>query len=245
MVWAAMFSPPMKSNNKQLQVLIERAWALHDKLNDEIENCIRFCRLCSDHGRYCDIGQQTPFEERERLIAIRDSLKELEKMLLHLQKLQSWQLIDRHSALSRLEQSRLFLIKQVTEYQGRSLDVVEELNSCFGTDNKTGFEMNVEGSSAKKNQVQSKSRRLSSFLIFCIRILLNPWKWQNAVGIAVKLILISASLSSTIQFYHGKQQSYNNSQRKIVSAMNSKEAEKLDSLLTISKIPLDVFCGRG
>ncbi|OMO64346.1 hypothetical protein CCACVL1_21837 [Corchorus capsularis] len=73
-------------NNKKLQSLIERAWALHDKLNDEIENSISFCRFCSDHGRYCDI-KQTPFEEKERLITIRDSLKDVENLLLHLQAL--------------------------------------------------------------------------------------------------------------------------------------------------------------
>ncbi|XVF33217.1 hypothetical protein REPUB_Repub17cG0149200 [Reevesia pubescens] len=239
----------MELNNKKLQTLIERAWALHDRLNDEIEYSINFCRFCSDHGRYCDIGQ-TPFEERERLIAIRDSLKEVENMLLHLQKLQSWQLTDRHSALSRLEQSRLFLIKQVTQYEGRPLDVVKELSACFGNDNKTGFDRNVKEITVKKNEGQNMSRRrrrVSSLLICCIRILFNPWnwKWQNGVGIAVKLILISASISSTIQFYHSKQQSYSNSERKMVSVMYSKEAEKLDTLLTISKMPLDVYSGRG
>ncbi|XP_021280892.1 uncharacterized protein LOC110414152 [Herrania umbratica] len=235
----------MELNNKKLQTLIERAWALHDRLNDEIENSISFCRFCSDHGRYCDVGQ-TPFEERERLIAIRDSLKEVENTLLHLQKLQSWRLVDRHSALTSLEQSRLFLIKQVTQYQGRPLDVVRELNACFGNDDRAAFDRNVEELTVKKNGVQSRSRRrLSSFLICCIRFLFNPWKWQSAVGIAIKLILISASLSTTIQFYHAKHQSCN-SQKKIVSTiMYSKEAENIDSLLTISKSPLDVFCGRG
>ena len=112
-------------------------------------------------------------------------------------------------------------------------------------DNKTAFDRNVGEITVKKNGVQSKSRRLSSFLICCIRILFNPWKWQNAVGIAVKLILISASLSSTIQLYHSRQQSYSNSPRKLVSVEYSKEAEILDTLLTTSKMPLDVFCGRG
>ncbi|XWS46181.1 hypothetical protein CRYUN_Cryun14cG0042700 [Craigia yunnanensis] len=74
----------MEWNNEKLQTLIERAWTLNDRLNDEIENCISFCRFCSNHGRYCDFGQ-TPFEERARLIAIRDSLKEVENTLLHLQ----------------------------------------------------------------------------------------------------------------------------------------------------------------
>ncbi|KAK5818954.1 Plastid division PDV2 -like protein [Gossypium arboreum] len=239
---------PMELNNKKLRSLIERAWALHDRLNHEIDDSISFCRYCSDHGRYCDIGQ-TPFLERKRLIAIRDSLNQVENTLLHLQKLQSWQLKDRQLALSRLEQTRSCLIKQVTQYEGRPLDVVKELSACFGNDheNKTSIDRDVE-ESVKKNEGESSRRRISGFLICCIRVLFRPWKWQNAVGIAVNLILISASLSSTIKFYHSKQQPYSNSQRKtIVSATYSKEkaAEKLDSLLTISKMPLDVFCGRG
>ncbi|XVF73070.1 hypothetical protein PTKIN_Ptkin12aG0171800 [Pterospermum kingtungense] len=231
-----MFPTSMELNNKKLQSLIERAWALHDKLNDEIENSISFCRFCSDRGRYCDIGQ-TPVLERGKLIAIRDSLKEVGDSLLHLQKLQSWHPTDWDSALSRLEQSRLFLIKQVTQYKGRPLDVVKELSACF--------DRNVGEITLNKNWVQTRIRRLSSFIICFIRILFNPWKWQSAVGIAVKLILISASLSSTIQFYNANQKSYGNSPRKMVSVLDSKEAEKLDTLLTISKIPLDVFCGRG
>ncbi|MBA0790831.1 hypothetical protein Gohar_015453 [Gossypium harknessii] len=238
----------MELNNKKLPSLIERAWALHDRLNHEIDDSISFCRYCSDHGRYCDIGQ-TPFLERKRLIAIRDSLNQVENTLLHLQKLQSWQLKDRQLALSRLEQTRSCLIKQVTQYEGRPLDVVKELSACFGNDheNRTSIHRDVE-ESVKKNEGESSRRRISGFLICCIRVLFRPWKWQNAVGIAVNLILISASLSSTIKFYHSKQQSYSNSPRKtIVSATYSKEkaAEKLDSLLTISKMPLDVFCGRG
>ncbi|KAH1130153.1 hypothetical protein J1N35_001531 [Gossypium stocksii] len=239
---------PMELNNKKLLSLIERAWALHDRLNHEIDDSISFCRYCSDHGRYCDIGQ-TPFLERKKLIAIRDSLNQVENKLLHLQKLRSWQLKDRQLALSRLEQTRSCLIKQVTQYEGRPLDVVKELSACFGNDheNGTSIDRDVE-ESVKKNEGESSRRRISGFLICCIRVLFRPWKWQNAVGIAVNLILISASLSSTVKFYHSKQQPYSNSQRKtIVSATYSKEkeAENLDSLLTISKMPLDVFCGRG
>ncbi|GMJ00938.1 hypothetical protein HRI_003763000 [Hibiscus trionum] len=238
----------MELNHEKLQALIYRAWALDDRLNHEIDNSISFCRHCSEHGRYCDIGQQTPFEERKRLIAIRDSLKDVENSLLNFQKLEAWQLTDRHSVLGRLEQSRLYLIKQVTQYEGRPLDVVKQLSACFGNDDKkTSIDSDME-ETVKKIEGQSRRRGLSGFLFCWLTILFNPWKWHNAVGITVKLILITASLSSTIRFYHPKQKSCSNSQRKlIVSAMYSKEkeAEKLDSLLTISKMPLDVFCGRG
>ncbi|KAL4384778.1 hypothetical protein GQ457_15G019590 [Hibiscus cannabinus] len=237
MVGAVFSFPPMELNHEKLQALIHRAWGLDDRLNHEIDNSISFCRHCSEHGRYCDIGQQTPFLERRRLIAIRDSLKDVENSLLHFQKLQAWQQTDRHSVLGPLEQSRSFLIKQVTQYQGRPLEVVKDLSSCFGNDR------HMEGT-VKKNGGESTRRGLSGFLFCWLRVFFNPCKWQNAVGITVKLILISA----TIRFYLCKQQYCSNSQRKlIVSALYSKqkEAENLDSLLTISKMPLDVFCGRG
>ncbi|KAK8636246.1 hypothetical protein V6N13_004950 [Hibiscus sabdariffa] len=235
----------MELNHEKLQALIHRAWGLDDRLNHEIDNSISFCRHCSEHGRYCDIGQQTPFQERKRLIAIRDSFKDVNNSLLHfqsyMQKLQAWQLTDRHSVLGRLEQSRSFLIKQVIQYQGRPLEVVKELSACFGNDDK---KTSIDRHMLKKNGGESTRGGLSGFLFCWLRVFFNPCKWQNAVGITVKLILIS----STIRFYLSKQQSCSNSQRKlIVSALYSKEkeAEKLDSLLAISKMPLDVFCGRG
>ncbi|KAJ0113435.1 hypothetical protein Patl1_00556 [Pistacia atlantica] len=92
-----------------------------------------FCRVCSEHGRYCDVAE-TPLEERERLIALTDSLKEVENILMFLQSVQSWQSMDRNAALTRLENSRLYLMEQVKGYHGK-IDVVKELNVCFG--NKT------------------------------------------------------------------------------------------------------------
>ncbi|KAK8570569.1 hypothetical protein V6N13_032186 [Hibiscus sabdariffa] len=211
----------MELNHEKLQALIHRAWGLDDRLNHEIDNSISFCKHCSEHGRYCDIGQQTPFQNS----------------LLHFQKLQAWQLTDRHSVLGPLEQSTSFLIKQVTQYQGRPLEVVKDLSVCFGNDR------HMEGT-VKKNGGESTRRGLSGFLFCWLRVFFNPCKWQNALGITVKMILISA----TIRIYLCKQQSSSNSQRKlIVSGLYSKqkEVENLDSLLTISKMPLDVFCGRG
>lgn len=76
---------PLMELNRDLKCLIERAWALHGKLNCEIEQSIKFCRFCSEHGRFCDVADQTPFEKRERLIVIRDSLKQVENILLLLQ----------------------------------------------------------------------------------------------------------------------------------------------------------------
>ena len=76
--------------NKSLQILSERACYLCDRVNDEIykynESTTSFCRVCSVNDRYCKIGE-TPltFEESESLITIRDSLKDVENMIIFLQ----------------------------------------------------------------------------------------------------------------------------------------------------------------
>ncbi|KAJ0053373.1 hypothetical protein Pint_00536 [Pistacia integerrima] len=120
-------------DKKGIKTLIERAQTLHDKLCDEIKSSISFCRVCSEHGRYCDVAE-APLEERERLIALTDSLKQVENIRRFLQSVQTWQSMDRNAALTRLENSRLYLMEQVKGYQGK-IDVVKELNVCFG--NKT------------------------------------------------------------------------------------------------------------
>ncbi|XP_061960635.1 uncharacterized protein LOC133681568 isoform X2 [Populus nigra] len=72
-------------SRRDLQTLIERAWGLHDGLAEEIKNInIYFCRFCSEHGRYYSIVE-TPFQEKEGLIAIKDSLKEVGNVLMILQ----------------------------------------------------------------------------------------------------------------------------------------------------------------
>ena len=154
------------------------------------------------------------------------------------QKLQSWQTMDMDAGLTRLEQSRVNLIQQVTAYQGRTeLDVLKELNSCFG---------DLNGKKKPELDVQNGKRRNANFVACCIRFCLNPWKWQKAVGIAVKLIFVSASISTTIQLYQSRKK-YCSSQRRILSFVESTEADKIDAhtVLTISKNPLDVFHGRG
>lgn len=70
--------------NRGLQGLIERAWTLHDGITAEIDNTTSFCRFCSQNGDSCAIVE-TPFPEKERLIAIRDSLQEVRDVLMFLQ----------------------------------------------------------------------------------------------------------------------------------------------------------------
>lgn len=79
-----LFDGSMKNH---LQALIERAKDLNERVSDEINNsCSNFCRFCSENGCYCGVtAAEAPFQERQRFISIRDSLKNVEKMLLFLQ----------------------------------------------------------------------------------------------------------------------------------------------------------------
>ncbi|XP_059637707.1 uncharacterized protein LOC132279697 [Cornus florida] len=230
--------------NKNLHSLIERARTLHDKMSDKIQDdSISFCRLCSEHGRYCGITE-TPSEERERLITIRDSLKDVEDMLLVLQRLKLRHENDEYQALVYLEERRVILMEKVNQYRGREVDVVEELNACFGN-GRSAYNWNLEMTMEKKNDRVVTKSRISSFLINCIRSLINPWNWHNTARIAMKYIVVSASISSTMNFYRSRQK-YECSGTKILRVMDSTRAGKQDVLVsTALNTPLDVSCGRG
>lgn len=151
--------------------------------------------------------------------------------------MQSWQSIDRNAALARLETSRLYLLEQVKGYQGK-IDVVKELNVGFGN-KTTAFSGNSKENREVNPSIHNGKRRISSFLTSFIRLYFNPWRWQKTVRIAVKLLAVS----STIRFYHSRQ---NWSQRKILSSVDSTNAREMNTpLIMISKNPLDVFYGRG
>ncbi|XP_062086993.1 uncharacterized protein LOC133793714 [Humulus lupulus] len=166
-------------SNEDLKGLIERAWDLHGRLNCEIEQSIKFCRFCLNHGRFCDVADQIPFDERERLIVIRDSLKGVENILLFLQNLECWQLRDRDEALSRMEDSRMVLIDLVRRYQGKtSPDVLRELNACFGNVIIQNL-LKCHEEKEEPNIMQNKW-----------------WIWPKAFGsIALKLLIFSATAS--------------------------------------------------
>ncbi|XP_015889372.3 uncharacterized protein LOC107424146 [Ziziphus jujuba] len=218
------FSPLMELNKEDLQFLVEKAWSLHGRLNGEIKNSISFCRFCPEHGRNFHIAE-TPFDERERLIIIRDSLKEVEDNLMFLQSLGSWQVRERHAALTHLEERRLDLIEKVTKYPGRELDVVRELYACFGNENAERL----------------KRKKTEKFLSCCNNVgkFIVPWKWQNVVGIAVKFLLVSASISSLVPSYRIKHL-FKSSSTKIPSICMVDSTTRRPR-----KIPLDVFYGRG
>ncbi|XP_030457151.1 uncharacterized protein LOC115678019 [Syzygium oleosum] len=233
--------------NGDLQGLIERAWALKDTIDGEINNSFWYCNFCSRHGHNCDIAG-TAYKERERLSAIRDSLKDVESMLIYLQRLRSWQHLDRHAALARLEDSRSVLIENVSQYQGRPLDVVRELNACFGNGKMVFNKIKSRDQMAKRSNDPADLKRQKrpglGFMVCCLKILLSPLKWHEAVGIAVKLAVVSASISSTVSFISCKKQK-RSSRKGFVSLTDPTEGGKSGSLVGISKRPLHVLSGRG
>ncbi|KAL9385346.1 hypothetical protein Peur_022356 [Populus x canadensis] len=236
-------------SRRDLQTLIERAWGLHDGLAEEIKNInIYFCRFCSEHGRYYSIVE-TPFQEKEGLIAIKDSLKEVGNVLMILQRLRSWQPIDRQEAITRLEGSWLILMEKVAQYQGRPLAVVEELNACF-SNGKTVFDWKLSEKRKIKrdgsNVEEEKRMTTAGFVVCWIRMVFNQWRWQKAIGVAAKLIFVSASVSSTVKFCHGRLHCCC-SQRKVVSLVEPvySRTKENSTALSPSNSPLDVFYGRG
>ncbi|KAF8032492.1 hypothetical protein BT93_D1412 [Corymbia citriodora subsp. variegata] len=231
--------------NGDLQGLIERAWALKDAIDGEINNTFGYCSFCSQHGHNCDIAA---YKERERLSAIRDSLNDVESMLIYLQRLRSWQHLERHTGLARLEDSRSVLIENVSQYQGRPLNVVRELNACFGNDKMVFNKMKSRDQMVKRDEdpanLKPQKRPRLGFMACCFKILLSPWKWQEAVGIAVKLAIVSASISSTMSLISCKQQKWG-SRKGFLSLMDPTEGGEDGSLVGVSKRPLHVLSGRG
>ncbi|KAI3411211.1 uncharacterized protein J3R85_018259 [Psidium guajava] len=233
--------------NGDLQGLIERAWALKDTIDGEINNSFRYCNFCLGHGHCGDIAG-TAHKERERLTSIRESLKDVESMLLYLQRLRSWQHWERHTGLARLEDSRSVLIENVSQYQGRPLDVVRELNACFSDGKTVSNKIKSRDQMAKRNNdpadIKRRKRPGLGFLLCCCKILLSPWKWHKAVRITAKLVVVSASISSMMSFISCKQQKWS-CRKGFASLMLPTEAGEKGSLASISKRPLQVLSGRG
>lgn len=151
-------------------------------------------------------------------------------MLIFLQRLRSWQIVDRDAALNRLEESRIILIEKMKQYPaGRSIDVVKELNAWLNSGKITAFDWNWNGEINK--EVDSNKGTRSGFISFCIRMLIDPCNWQKAIGVAAKLVVISASISSTMRLCHARQQQYS--------------AQSKDTVPSVSDRPLEVFHGRG
>ncbi|KAI4328877.1 hypothetical protein L6164_021198 [Bauhinia variegata] len=228
--------------NEDLQSLVERAGNLHDRINEEINNSVSFCNSCFEHGWFCKISE-TPFEERERLIAIRDSLKEVQNLLIYLQKLRSWQLINSHVALNQLEESRSVLIEKVSQYQGRRINVIGELKALLD-DAKTGFGWNLKNGMKKTEpRTEKEKNKTSNFVLCCIRFICRPCGWQKAFGTAA-VVVISLTLYSTIHSCRTRRKHFRSSEN-IHSYNNSTQGEEAEAMLTISKSRVNVLCGKG
>lgn len=75
----------LMEQEKTLQTLIEKAWALQDKIIDEIQySCNGLGGFCPQHGLYFGFAED-PFAQRKSWIAIREALQVLENLLLSLQ----------------------------------------------------------------------------------------------------------------------------------------------------------------
>ncbi|CAK9139336.1 unnamed protein product [Ilex paraguariensis] len=222
--------------NKNLNNLIERACALHDRINDNLHEEIKFCRFCSEHGELVIFLL---------FVIAKDFLKHIHQFQSVGQGLQSCQEIHRHTTLKHLEESRLTLIEKVNQHQkinGRRLDVIEELNASFG-DGKTAFTWYFIDTMEKKVEHRARNR-ISSVLINYIPSLFKPWNWHKTAKIAIAFILVSASISSGINFTHNRKEN-NKSLREIRSSVDSTTARKQYLLLSKSSRTLDVCNGRG
>nr|XP_017231070.1 PREDICTED: uncharacterized protein LOC108205609 isoform X2 [Daucus carota subsp. sativus] len=205
-----------------------QARSLVDKISDEIEN--GDIKHCSEHGWFKEEKQRliaikdslkeekqrliaikdSLKEEKQRLIAIKDSLKDVDNMLVLLQRLQSRQRQQCQEAFIKLENSRMHLMANIKHFQQHELDVIGELNA-----------LKVEGGSCWP------------LFINCVRGLFNPWNWRTT---AIKIALISVSVSSTYKLCQSGQDD------KCVSSLDSVIPRNFNLL---ANGPLDVSYGKG
>lgn len=223
----------MEIGETQLRILSMKAWSLVDKISDEIENeNISVCKHCSENRLLCGVAESPWLEEKQRLIAVKDSLKDVDNMLVLLQRLQSHQRQQCQEAFIELEKSRMHLmekIKHFQEHEGGQLDVIDKLNASFSNKNM-------------EKQVEELTVEDDNSWIFtnCIRGFFNPLNWLATAKTAIKLLLISVSVTSTYKFCQSGQEEY-----KCVSSPDSVIARNFDFLAIDSNSPLDVSYGMG
>ncbi|KAI3444452.1 hypothetical protein Pfo_001117 [Paulownia fortunei] len=218
-------------NNDHLQILIGKTWDLHGRINEKInQNSFSFCSHCSNHGRYCVVAESS-VDEREKMIAIRDSLKDVHNILIYLQRVKTSQKRQRDEASARLEESRKLLIERINQCpeKERKLDVLKELITFVG-DGKTEFPWNFKWKMDEKIE-QKNVNGISSFLVHTTRF-------------GLEFVVIFASLYTSVKLCKSKQQN-DRLQREVVAPVDSRMTGKLEFLLTDSDTHLDVLCGRG
>ncbi|KAL3517253.1 hypothetical protein ACH5RR_024155 [Cinchona calisaya] len=191
---------------KNLNSLIERTWDLHIRMNERIHyESVSFCKQCL----FCCGIAETKVEERRRLIAIRDSLKDFQDMLVFVQTLESSKQQHENAAFARLEASRLLLVEKINQFpvNGKEVDVLEELN------------------------------------IWC---LFNPWNWYKTAKMAIKLVVVSTLVSSSIDVYRSRQHFIRPPKKILWPKDRQMIAGKTEFLLKDDSIShIDVVQGRG
>ncbi|XP_017251462.1 uncharacterized protein LOC108222082 isoform X2 [Daucus carota subsp. sativus] len=188
-------------------------------------------RHCSEHRLRHGIAESPLLEEqKQRLIAIKDSLKDVDNMLVVLQRMQSHQRQQCQEAFIKLEKSRKHLIENIKHFQeqGGKLNVIEELNACFRNENteKQVHELKVD---------DDNSRVFTN----CVRGFFNPLNWHGTAKTAITLALISVSVTSTYNFRQSRQEN------RCASSTGSVIARNFDFLAIDSDSPMDVSYGRG
>ncbi|XP_077249605.1 plastid division1 [Tasmannia lanceolata] len=234
---------------ENLHILIERVYALHDRVTDEIQHtCIGLGGFYPQHNQYGRFAED-PFAERRSLSAISNGLEDLENLLLFLQRLQSRHQTEQHAALIQLEESRLFLIKKMTEHPGRAPEVIQDMlrfvgnkNNLVNQDANDHFPEKVD-CTLRNIPTKKKRRGIMAYLNSCLQIFSYPWKLQNVVGTVTRFVVVVASMVSFIQLYQSRQIRLPHG-RKDHSLLNS-TGGKMGYLQHISNSPLDVFYGRG
>ncbi|WOG99071.1 hypothetical protein DCAR_0518419 [Daucus carota subsp. sativus] len=222
----------MEIDESKLRTLSMKAWSWVDKISDEIENeSTIVCRHCSEHRLRHGIAESPLLEEqKQRLIAIKDSLKDVDNMLVVLQRMQSHQRQQCQEAFIKLEKSRKHLIENIKHFQeqGGKLNVIEELNACFRNENteKQVHELKVD---------DDNSRVFTN----CVRGFFNPLNWHGTAKTAITLALISVSVTSTYNFRQSRQEN------RCASSTGSVIARNFDFLAIDSDSPMDVSYGRG
>ncbi|CAN4097492.1 unnamed protein product [Withania somnifera] len=141
-------------------------------------------------------------EDKEKLIAIQDSLKDLQNMLQFYKTLGFRQQRHHNGALVRLEASRMLLMDKLNKYPtwGKKVEVIEELKEYFGQEKVAIFSENLSKRKQKQCEDVKKQNR-SCFFVICIRGLFNPSNWYRTTRIAFIALIIN--------FYRNRMQNKN------------------------------------
>lgn len=116
---------------EEIAVVLTRASELHSKLSDAISFVVEESPSPSS-SRITGLQNGDGPSELRSLAAIRDSLEVLEEQLESFKALQQQQRAERDAGLADIEESRRLFLKQLKEYRGRELEIVQEALAFAG-----------------------------------------------------------------------------------------------------------------